>query len=181
MQAVARRVVDRWMLKLLKGWLKVTVEERGERGNRRMTGGKRSRRGTPQGGVISPLLANIYMNRFLRAWRERGKGVQYRARLIAYADDFVILSRGGDWVFEAHMLSSDCPGSLLGFVASPMLIEQGGTTIHGCRMGYLEFEGAVRVGGFTFDPRKSFSVRPPDRPLYDLVSTIEGHPPAAHA
>ena len=59
-----------------------------------MSGGKRSTRGTPQGGVISPLLANIYMHRFLRAWRERGKDHQYQARVINYADDFVILSRG---------------------------------------------------------------------------------------
>jgi RNA-directed DNA polymerase len=75
-------------------WLKVPVEERDAQGRRRMTGGKRSTRGTPQGGVISPLLANIYMHRFLRAWRQRDKGRQYRARLIAYADDFVIVSRG---------------------------------------------------------------------------------------
>ena len=94
MQCVARRVVDRHMLKLIKAWLKVPVEERDERGNRRMTGGKGSQRGTPQGGVISPLLANIYRHRFLRDWRERGKDRQYRARIISYADDFVILSCG---------------------------------------------------------------------------------------
>jgi RNA-directed DNA polymerase len=94
MQAVARRVVDRQMLTLIKGWLKVPVEERDDKGNRRMTGGKSSTAGTPQGGVISPLLSNIYMNRFLRAWRDRGKADEYQAKLINYADDLVILSRG---------------------------------------------------------------------------------------
>jgi len=94
MQAVARRVVDRQMLKLIKMWLKVPIEERDEQGRRRMSGGKKSKRGTPQGGVISPLLANIYMHRYLRAWRERGKGERYEAHIVNYADDFVILSRG---------------------------------------------------------------------------------------
>jgi RNA-directed DNA polymerase len=94
MKSVARRVVDRQMLRLIRMWLKVPVEERDERGNRRMTGGKRSTRGTPQGGVISPLLANVYMHRFLRYWRQCGKGQAFAARLINYADDFVILSRG---------------------------------------------------------------------------------------
>jgi RNA-directed DNA polymerase len=94
MQSVARRVVDRHMLKLIKSWLKVPVEERDERGRKRMSGGKKSRCGTPQGGVISPLLANIYMHRFLRAWRERGKDAEYEATIVNYADDFVILSRG---------------------------------------------------------------------------------------
>jgi RNA-directed DNA polymerase len=94
MQSVARRVVDRHMLRLIKAWLKVPVEERDDRGNRRMTGGKKGNRGTPQGGVISPLLANIYMHRYLKAWKQHGKGAQYRARLVNYADDFVILTRG---------------------------------------------------------------------------------------
>ena len=94
MRSVARRVSDGKMLRLIKAWLKTPVEETDERGNRRMTGGKGSRMGTPQGGVISPLLANIYMNRFLRVFVERGKDREYAARLVNYADDFVILSRG---------------------------------------------------------------------------------------
>lgn len=92
MQCVARRVVDRQMLSLIKMWLTVAVEERDADGKRRMTGN--SGKGTPQGGVISPLLANIYMHRFLKAWRDQGKGEQYKARLTNYADDFVILSQG---------------------------------------------------------------------------------------
>lgn len=94
MKSVARRVSDGKMLKLIKAWLKTPVEETDERGNRRMRGGKGSRMGTPQGGVISPLLANIYMNRFLRVFLERGKDREFAARLVSYADDFVILSRG---------------------------------------------------------------------------------------
>jgi RNA-directed DNA polymerase len=94
MRSVARRVVDRQMLKLIKAWLKAPVEQREGRGERRMTGGKKSRQGTPQGGVISPLLANIYMHRYLRAWRQRGMDRRFGARIVNYADDFVILSRG---------------------------------------------------------------------------------------
>jgi RNA-directed DNA polymerase len=93
MQCVARRIVDREVLRLIRMWLKVPVEERDEKGNRRMTGGKQNTRGTPQGGVISPL-ANLYMNRFLKYWRSTGKGEAFQAQVVTYADDFVILSRG---------------------------------------------------------------------------------------
>jgi RNA-directed DNA polymerase len=94
MQCVARRIVDKHMLHLLKMWLQVPVEERDEKGKKRLTGGRDNDRGTPQGGVISPLLANLYMNRMLKGWRRTGRGEQYRARIVNYADDFVILSRG---------------------------------------------------------------------------------------
>ncbi len=94
MQCVARRVSDKQMLKLIKAWLKTPVEEQDEGGNRRMSGGRKAQRGVPQGGVASPLLSVIYMNRFLRAWRQRGKDTEFRARLVNFADDFVILSRG---------------------------------------------------------------------------------------
>ena len=93
-QCVARRIVDRDVLHLIQMWLKVPVEERNEKGNRCLTGGRDSTCGTPQGGVISPLLANLYMNRFLKYWRQSGRGEVFQAQVINYADDFVILSRG---------------------------------------------------------------------------------------
>lgn len=108
MQSIARRVCDKHMLALVKSWLKVPVQVTDDHGKKRMTGGKNHQQGTPQGGVISPLLANIYINRFLRVFERQGKDREFRARLINYADDFVILSRGRApqalawtrWVFE---------------------------------------------------------------------------------
>ena len=94
LKSVARRIADGSVLRLIKLWLKVPIEERDGDGKRRMIGGKRNKLGTPQGGVVSPLLANIYMNRFLKHWRLSGCGEAFRAHVVSYADDFVILSRG---------------------------------------------------------------------------------------
>lgn len=94
MKSVARRISDRHMLHLIRMWLKVPVSETDDQGKQRMSGGKGSKQGTPQGGVISPLLANIYMHRYLRYFYQQGKDREFRARIVNYADDFVILSRG---------------------------------------------------------------------------------------
>src|SRR5882757_3080681 len=94
LQCVARRIVDGQMLHLIKMWIKVPVEERDENGKSRLTGGKDKDHGTPQGGVVSPGLANLYMNRMLKGWRQTRRGEQFLAHIVNYADDFVILSRG---------------------------------------------------------------------------------------
>lgn len=93
MRSVARRVSDGKMLRLIKMWLKAPAEETDDRGHTLRTGGERSREGTPQGGVISPLLANVYIHRLLKAWKKYGLDRHLRARIINYADDLVILCR----------------------------------------------------------------------------------------
>jgi RNA-directed DNA polymerase len=92
--SVARRISDGAMLHLVKLWLKAPVEETDEKGVKRRTGGRDHDQGTPQGGVISPLLANIYMRRFTNTWEKRGMNEKFKAKIVNYADDFVILSRG---------------------------------------------------------------------------------------
>jgi len=90
MRMVEKRIADRSVLKLIRTWLRCPVVEKDGKGS-----GKRSRKGTPQGGVISPLLANIYLHELDRAFYE-DQNSPYRvtnARLVRYADDFVILAR----------------------------------------------------------------------------------------
>jgi RNA-directed DNA polymerase len=94
LRSVAQRVADRNVLRLIKLWLKAPVAEQDERGHWVMTGGKKRSKGTPQGGVLSPVLANLYMNRFLKYWRRNGHRDQLQAHVVAYADDLVILTRG---------------------------------------------------------------------------------------
>jgi group II intron reverse transcriptase/maturase len=94
MKSVARRISDRHLLKLIKQWLTVPVEEIDKRGrSHRSTRNKDQGRGTPQGAPISPLLSNLYMRRFVLWWKISGQERRYGARLVVYADDFVICCR----------------------------------------------------------------------------------------
>ena len=91
---VAERINDKEILALLKQCLKAPVVEQ-ENGKRRVIGGgKGNRLGTPQGGVISPLLANLYLHLLDRIWERRNLSRRYGAQLVRYADDFVILCKG---------------------------------------------------------------------------------------
>lgn len=91
MAVVAERIADGGILRLIKQWLKAPVVEKGENGKDRISGGKGNRRGTPQGGVISPLLANLYLHLVDRIWGRHGLEEKYSARLVRYADDMVLL------------------------------------------------------------------------------------------
>jgi RNA-directed DNA polymerase len=96
LKSVARRVVDLRVLHLIKQWLECSVEETDGRGRkRRTTVAKDSRCGIPQGAPISPLLANLYMRRFVLAWKQRGLEQHLGSRIVIYADDLVILCKRG--------------------------------------------------------------------------------------
>jgi group II intron reverse transcriptase/maturase len=95
MKSVARRVSDKNLLHLLKMWLEAPVEETDRQGRtQRTTGNKDTGRGTPQGAPISPLLSNLYMRRFILGWKLLGHERRLRAKIVNYADDFVICCRG---------------------------------------------------------------------------------------
>lgn len=95
MKSLARRISDRHLLGLIKMWLEAPVEEIDDRGrHHRTTRNKDEHRGCPQGAPISPLLANLYMRRFVLGWKSLGYQEGLGAKIVNYADDFVICCRG---------------------------------------------------------------------------------------
>jgi len=102
---VARRIVDRRVLHLIKMVLDCPVEETDDRGRKtRTTEARDKRRGIPQGSPLSPLLANIYMRRFVLGWKKLGLERSRGTRLVTYADDLVILCRRGNAEAALHHL-----------------------------------------------------------------------------
>jgi len=105
LKSVARRIVDRRVLHLIKMWLDCPVEETDQRGRKtRTTEARDNRRGIPQGSPISPLLANLYMRRFVLGWKKLGLERSLGSRIVTYADDLVILCRKGKAEAALHHL-----------------------------------------------------------------------------
>src|SRR6202022_4348626 len=103
LRSVARRISDRRVLHLIKMWLDCPVEETDQRGRKtRTTEARDQRRGIPQGSPLSPLLANLYMRRFVLGWKKLGLEQRLGARLVTYADDLVILCRKGNAEMALH-------------------------------------------------------------------------------
>ena len=96
MKSLSRRIVDRRVLSLLKSWLECAVEETDKKGGKIHTTQARDNRcGIPQGSPISPLLANLYMRRFVLAWHQLGLDRRLGSCIVTNADDLVILCRRG--------------------------------------------------------------------------------------
>ena len=96
MQSLRRRIVGTRVLHLIKMWLECTVEETDDKGRKtRTTEAKDNRRGIPQGSPLSPLLANLYMRRFVLGWKKLGLERSLGSRIVTYADDLVILCKSG--------------------------------------------------------------------------------------
>ncbi len=94
---VAQRIVDEGVLNLIKQWLKAPIIGEDENGKRKTVGGGNgNRRGTPQGGVISPLLSNVYLHILDRIWLRNDLRGKIGAHLVRYADDFVVLCKRGE-------------------------------------------------------------------------------------
>jgi group II intron reverse transcriptase/maturase len=138
LKSVARRVVDRHVLHLIKMWLDCPVEETDERGRKtRTTEARDQRRGIPQGSPLSPLLANIYMRRFVLGWKKLGLEKSLGTRLVTYADDLVILCRRGNAEAALHHLRA-----IMGKLK--LMVNEDKTRI--CRVPEGEFDFL----GFTF-------------------------------
>jgi group II intron reverse transcriptase/maturase len=95
MRCLSRRITDSQMLSVIKQWLRVPVVEQTEEGERRTREAADQSRGVPQGGPLSPLLANLYFRRFILAWKRFGYEDRLQARVVNYADDLVICCRPG--------------------------------------------------------------------------------------
>ena len=94
LKSFARRISDGRMLKLIKAWLEMPVEEDdGKGGKRRTSRSRKERKGTPQGAPISPLASNLYMRRFVLGWKTLGFARRFRSEIVNYADDFCVIGK----------------------------------------------------------------------------------------
>jgi group II intron reverse transcriptase/maturase len=167
MRSAARRIVDRRVLRLIKMWLECPVEETDDKGRRRRTTAARdTSRGIPQGSPISPLLANIYMRRFVLGWKKLGLERRLGSRLVIYADDLVILCRKGNAEAALHHLR-EIMGQL------KLTVNEDKTRI--CTVP----EGAFDFLGFTFgrmySPRTGqarLALRPSKKSIRHMIETI---------
>ena len=167
LKSVARRIVDRRVLHLIKMWLVCPVEETDDRGRkRRTTEASDKRRGIPQGSPISPLLANLYMRRFVLGWKKLGLERDLGSRIVTYADDLVILCRKGK-AEEALQRLREIMGKL------KLTVNEEKTRL--CRVpeGEFEFPGPyVRADVFGETGKAYLGSRPSKKSIKRMVENV---------
>jgi group II intron reverse transcriptase/maturase len=167
MKSVARRVVDRRVLHLIKMWLECPVEETDDRGRKRRTTEARDNGcGIPQGSPISPLLANLYMRRFVLGWEKFGLRQSLGSRIVTYADDLVILCRRGKAEEALHWLHQ-----LMGKLKLTVNAEK--TRI--CKVPEGEFDFLGFTFGRMYSPRTGqarLALRPSKKSIRRMIETI---------
>src|SRR5580692_9801924 len=167
LKSVARRVVDRRVLHLIKMWLDCPVEETDDRGRKtRTTEARDKRRGIPQGSPLSPLLANIYMRRFVLGWKKLGLEQSLGTRLVTYADDLVILCRRGNAEAALHRLR-EIMGKL------KLTVNEEKTRI--CKVPEGEFDFLGYTFGRMYSPetgKARLALRPSKKSIQRMVETV---------
>src|SRR5580700_10584987 len=167
LKSVARRIVDRRVLHLIKMWLDCPVEETDNRGRKtRTTEARDKRRGIPQGSPLSPLLANIYMRRFVLGWKKLGLEQSLGTRLVTYADDLVILCRRGSAETALHHLR-EIMGKL------KLTVNEGKTRI--CKVPEGEFDFLGYTFGRMYSARTGkayLGYRPSKKSIQRMVETL---------
>jgi group II intron reverse transcriptase/maturase len=167
LKSVARRIVDRRVLHLIKHWLECPVKETDKRGRtKRTTVAKDSRCGIPQGSPISPLLANLYMRRFVLGWKQRGLERSLGSRIVTYADDLVILCQRGK-AEEALQHMYRLMGQL------KLTVNEEKTRI--CKIPEEEFDFLGYTFGRMYSPRTGqarLGYRPAKKSIKHVIATI---------
>jgi RNA-directed DNA polymerase len=162
MKSVSRRISDGRMLRLIKMWLETPVEETDAKGDRhRTTRNKDEGKGSPQGSPISPLLANIYMRRFVKGWKTSGHERRLDAHIVNYADDFVICCRG----------TADEAMTVMRGMMSKLKLTVNETKTRLCRLPEETFDFLGYTLGRNHDPRSGRSYLGP-RPSRKKVARL---------
>jgi group II intron reverse transcriptase/maturase len=167
MLSLARRIVDRRVLHLIKMWLECPVEETDDRGRKtRTTEARDKRRGIPQGSPFSPLLANLYMRRFVLGWKMLGLEHSLGSHIVTYADDLVILCRKGK-AEEALARMRELMGKL------KLTVNEEKTRI--CKVPEGEFNFLGYTFGRMYSPKTGkayLGFRPAKKSIQRMVETI---------
>lgn len=163
MKCVSRRICDKQILRVVKQWLEAPAVERRGKTLKRTAEARRGHRGTPQGGVISPLLSNLYFRRFVLAWQMKGIDKKLEASVVNYADDLVICCRPGNGAAAMAVMRG--------------LMDKLGLTVNERKTKLVRLpEGKFDFLGYTFGRHYDQSARPfiGTRPSRKAVSRLIG-------